>query len=145
MKKTILVLALSVLVLTACDKKDAETVSPAAPQVAETQAANPSGNAASTAETATPLAASEANASNEEKILNFYNWADYIPADMVSHFEKETGIKVNYQTFENNEGLHAKLVAGNSGFDLVVNDAATLYVSPQVDITDKVLQRLNAK
>ena len=131
MKKTILVLALSVLVLTACDKKDAETVSPAAPQVAETQAANPSGNAASTAETATPLAASEANASNEEKILNFYNWADYIPADMVSHFEKETGIKVNYQTFENNEGLHAKLVAGNSGFDLVVPGA--VFAKSQID------------
>ena len=50
----------------------------------------------------------------EEKVLNFYNWPDYISEDMVADFEQETGIKVNYQTFENNEMLNAKLVAGNS-------------------------------
>lgn len=50
---------------------------------------------------------------------------------MVANFEKETGIKVNYQTFENNEGLHAKLVAGNSGFDLVVPGA--VFAKSQID------------
>ena len=56
----------------------------------------------------------------EEKVLNVYNWPDYIAQDMVANFTKETGIKVNYQTFENNEALHAKLVAGKTGYDIVV-------------------------
>ena len=68
---------------------------------------------------------------SEEKVLNIYNWADYISANMVADFEKETGIKVNYQTFENNEGLHAKLVAGNSGFDIVVPGA--VFAKSQID------------
>src|SRR5262249_27361048 len=46
-------------------------------------------------------------------------------------FEKETGIKVNYQTFENNEGLQAKLVAGNSGYDLVV--PGSVFAKTQID------------
>ena len=67
----------------------------------------------------------------EEKLLNVYNWPDYIAADMVANFEKETGIKVNYQTFENNEALHAKLVAGNTGFDIVVPGA--VFARPQIN------------
>ena len=56
----------------------------------------------------------------EEKVLNIYNWSDYIADDTIQNFEKETGIKVHYDTFDNNEILHAKLVAGKSGYDLVV-------------------------
>ena len=67
----------------------------------------------------------------EEKVLNIYNWPDYIAKDMVENFEKETGIKVNYQTFENNEALHAKLVAGNTGYDIVVPGA--VFAKPQID------------
>ena len=67
----------------------------------------------------------------EEKVLNFYNWPDYISEDMVADFEQETGIKVNYQTFENNEMLNAKLVAGNSGYDLVVPGA--VFAKAQID------------
>ena len=67
----------------------------------------------------------------EEKVLNIYNWPDYIAKDMVANFEKETGIKVNYQTFENNEALHAKLVAGNTGYDIVVPGA--VFAKPQID------------
>ena len=95
MKQKTLVLALSVLALTACGEKEkAQTVEKAAvPESA-------------------PAAVEPVAANTEEKVLNIYNWADYIPADMVANFEKETGVKVNYQTFENNEGLHAKLVAG---------------------------------
>lgn len=70
-------------------------------------------------------------ASGEEKVLNIYNWPDYIAQDMVAKFERETGIKVNYQTFENNEALHAKLVAGNTGYDLVVPGA--VFAKPQID------------
>jgi putrescine transport system substrate-binding protein len=56
----------------------------------------------------------------EEKILNIYNWSDYIGETTVRDFEKETGIKVRYDTFDANETLHAKLVAGHTGYDIVV-------------------------
>ena len=56
----------------------------------------------------------------EEKVLNIYNWSDYIAVDTIQNFEKETGIKVRYDTFDNNEILHAKLVAGKTGYDIVV-------------------------
>lgn len=124
MKPKILVLALSVLAVTACGQKEATPPAPAAE--APVAAAEPAA-APAPAEPAAP--ALEAN--NEEKVLNIYNWADYIPAEMVANFEKETGIKVNYQTFENNEGLHAKLVAGNSGFDLVVPGA--VFAKSQIE------------
>ena len=114
MKRKTLVLALSVLALTACGEKEkAQTVEKAAvPESA-------------------PAAVEPVAANTEEKVLNIYNWADYIPADMVANFEKETGVKVNYQTFENNEGLHAKLVAGNTGFDIVVPGA--VFAKSQID------------
>jgi len=56
----------------------------------------------------------------EEKVLNIYNWSDYIADDTIANFEKETGIKVRYDNFDSNEILHAKLVAGNSGYDVIV-------------------------
>ncbi|MCB1981572.1 MAG: polyamine ABC transporter substrate-binding protein [Rhodoferax sp.] len=66
------------------------------------------------------LAAPVAQAQEEPKILNIYNWSDYIAEDTIANFEKETGIKVRYDNFDNNEIVHAKLVAGKSGYDLVV-------------------------
>ncbi len=65
------------------------------------------------------FAASSALA-QEEKVLNIYNWSDYIAEDTIQNFEKETGIKVRYDTFDNNEIVHAKLVAGKTGYDIVV-------------------------
>ncbi|MET3131303.1 putrescine transport system substrate-binding protein [Oxalobacteraceae bacterium GrIS 1.11] len=59
----------------------------------------------------------------EEKILNIYNWSDYIGDDTIKNFEKETGIKVRYDVFDSNEILNAKLVAGKSGYDIVVPTA----------------------
>ena len=69
---------------------------------------------------AASLWAGPAAAQEEEKILNIYNWSDYIADDTVKNFEKETGIKVRYDVFDSNEILHAKLVAGKSGYDIVV-------------------------
>jgi putrescine transport system substrate-binding protein len=84
------------------------------------------------ASVSTPAASvSAAQGNSEEKVLNIYNWPDYIAKDMVGNFEKESGIKVNYQTFENNEALQAKLVAGNSGYDIVVPGA--VFAKPQID------------
>jgi putrescine transport system substrate-binding protein len=62
-----------------------------------------------------PLAHAE-----EEKVLNIYNWSDYIGEKTIANFEKETGIKVRYDTFDANETLHAKMVAGKTGYDIVV-------------------------
>lgn len=56
----------------------------------------------------------------EEKVVNVYNWSDYIAEDTVSKFEAETGIHVNYDVFDSNELVEAKLLAGNSGYDVVV-------------------------
>jgi putrescine transport system substrate-binding protein len=66
------------------------------------------------------LASSVALAQEEEKVLNVYNWSDYISEDAIKNFENETGIKVRYDNFDNNEIVHAKLVAGKTGYDVVV-------------------------
>lgn len=55
-----------------------------------------------------------------DKVLNIYNWSDYIAPDTVKNFEKETGIKVRYDFFDSNEVLQAKILTGNSGYDIVV-------------------------
>jgi len=112
-KKQFWWVVLAVLVLAACGKKP------------ETPAA--------TSPVTAPVAVAE------EKILNIYNWPDYIAKDMVANFEKETGIKVNYQTFENNEGLQAKLVAGNTGYDIVVPGA--VFAKSQIEAG--LLQKLD--
>jgi putrescine transport system substrate-binding protein len=62
-------------------------------------------------------------AAAEPKVLNIYNWSDYIADDTIKNFEKETGIKVRYDNYDNNEILHAKLVAGKTGYDIVVPSA----------------------
>lgn len=67
----------------------------------------------------------------EEKVLNIYNWSDYIGDDTLANFEKETGIKVRYDTYDNNEILHAKLVAGKTGYDIVV--PSSTFARLQID------------
>jgi putrescine transport system substrate-binding protein len=56
----------------------------------------------------------------EEKVVNVFNWSDYIAEDTLALFEKETGIKVVYDVFDSNEVLETKLLVGGSGFDVVV-------------------------
>ncbi len=62
----------------------------------------------------------------EEKVLNVYNWSDYIAEDTIANFEAETGIKVNYDVYDSNEVLESKLIAGSSGYDVVVPSAPFL-------------------
>lgn len=57
---------------------------------------------------------------NAEEVLNIYNWSDYIAEDTLDKFTQETGIKVNYDVYDSNEVLEAKLLAGNTGYDIVV-------------------------
>lgn len=59
----------------------------------------------------------------EDKVLNVYNWSDYIAEDTIARFEKETGIKVVYDVYDSNEMLEAKLTAGSSGYDVVFPSA----------------------
>lgn len=56
----------------------------------------------------------------QQKTVNVYNWTDYIGPNVIPGFEKDTGIKVNYDTYDQNETLEAKLSAGNSGYDVAV-------------------------
>ncbi len=110
MKKYLWSFALSAVVLAGCGKKEAPPAPVAAPA---------------------PVVSAPAPAPTEEKVLNIYNWPDYVPAGMIAAFEKESGIKVNYDTFETNEALHAKLVAGNTGYDIVV--PGSVFAKPQIE------------
>jgi putrescine transport system substrate-binding protein len=67
-----------------------------------------------------------AAAAPEEKVLNVFNWSDYIAEDTLANFQKGTGIKVQYDVFDNNEVLESKLLAGSTGYDLVVPSASFL-------------------
>ena len=60
--------------------------------------------------------------------VNVYNWSDYIAEDQLKALEKDTGIKVNYTTYDSNEILEAKLRAGRSGYDVVVPTASPFFV-----------------
>jgi putrescine transport system substrate-binding protein len=73
--------------------------------------------------TALGLACAAFAAGAQGKELNVLNWADYIAPDTISNFEKETGIKVRYDNFDSNETLYARLVAGKTGYDIVVPGA----------------------
>jgi len=59
-------------------------------------------------------------AAPQEKVLNVYNYSDYIAEDTIPNFEKATGIKVTYDVFDSDEMVETKLLAGGSGYDLVV-------------------------
>ena len=106
-----LLLACMAVLLTACGGGDESTPAPAEP-AAQTESVAPA------AGTAAP-----APAADGEQVLNIYNWSDYIAEDTIANFEKETGIKVRYDVFDSNEVLEAKLLAGNTGYDIVVPSA----------------------
>jgi putrescine transport system substrate-binding protein len=55
-----------------------------------------------------------------ERVVNFYNWSDYVDPAVLDRFTAETAIKVRYDTFDSNDTLEAKLLAGKSGYDVVV-------------------------
>src|ERR1700759_912228 len=68
--------------------------------------------------------------SRDEQVVNIYNWSDYIGQDTVAQFERETGIKVVYDTYDAGETLEAKMMAGDSGYDVV--STSTDYFSRQI-------------
>jgi putrescine transport system substrate-binding protein len=72
-------------------------------------------------EAAVPSAATPAG--DEAKVLNVYNWSDYIDPGVIDDFKAETGIDVHYDVFDSNEVLETKLLTGHSGYDVVVPSA----------------------
>lgn len=64
---------------------------------------------------------SESEADGGAKVVNVFNWSDYIGPDTIERFERETGIEVNYDTYDSSEIVDAKLLAGNTGYDVVVH------------------------
>jgi putrescine transport system substrate-binding protein len=59
----------------------------------------------------------------QARVVNYYNWSDYEDPTVLDEFTKETGIRVRYDTFDSNDTLEAKLLAGQSGYDVVVPSA----------------------
>ncbi|MDR6633435.1 putrescine transport system substrate-binding protein [Phyllobacterium sp. 1468] len=74
-----------------------------------------------------------------DRVVNIYNWSDYIDPTILEEFTKETGIKVVYDTFDSNEILETKLLAGGTGYDVVVPTASFL----QRQIAAGVFQKLD--
>ncbi|MCE3233292.1 MAG: spermidine/putrescine transporter substrate-binding protein PotF [Rickettsiaceae bacterium] len=79
-------------------------------------------------------------AAAEDKKLNIYNWSDYITPETISNFEKETGIKVQYDVYDSNQMLESKLMAGKTGYDIVVPTASP-YMTRQIKLN--ILQKLD--
>ncbi|MDX3929607.1 MAG: polyamine ABC transporter substrate-binding protein [Shinella sp.] len=74
----------------------------------------------------------------QERVVNVYNWSDYIDDSILADFTKETGIKVVYDVFDSNETLETKLLAGGSGYDIVVPTANFLQRQIQAGVFQKL-------
>ena len=76
--------------------------------------------------------------SADDTVLHVYNWSDYIDESLIGDFEKETGIKVVYDVFDSNEVLETKLLAGASGYDVVVPSGTFLMRQIQAGVFQKL-------
>jgi putrescine transport system substrate-binding protein len=90
-------------------------------------------------DTAKPAdAAAPAIDTDDEKVVNVYNWSDYIEPTVLEAFTKETGITVNYEVMDSNEMLETKLLAGRTGYDVVVPSASFLARQIKTGIYQKL-------
>ena len=87
---------------------------------------------------AAPAAAAGTFDTDAEKSVNVYNWSDYIDPEVLKDFEKDTGIKVNYEVMDSNELLETKLLAGRTGYDVVVPSASFLARQIKAGIYQKL-------
>lgn len=74
----------------------------------------------------------------QERVVNVYNWSDYIDPKVLDAFTRETGIKVVYDTYDNNEIVETKLLAGRSGYDIVVPSGPILQRLIKAGILQKL-------
>ncbi len=88
---------------------------------------------------AVALALLSTTAKAADRTVNFYNWSNYMAPGVLEDFTRETGIKVVYDTFDANETLETRLMAGKSGYDVVVPTAYFL----QRQITAHIFQKLD--
>ncbi|APH73300.1 polyamine ABC transporter substrate-binding protein [Aquibium oceanicum] len=87
---------------------------------------------------ATSLAALTYSAHAQDRVVNVYNWSDYIDDSILEEFTKETGIKVVYDVFDSNEILETKLLAGGTGYDVVVPTGTFLARQIQAGVFQKL-------
>ncbi|WP_349533620.1 ABC transporter substrate-binding protein [Leuconostoc citreum] len=66
------------------------------------------------------LASQTGTGESSDKVLNLYNWGDYLDPDLITKFTKETGYKVSYETFDSNEAMYTKIKQGGTSYDLTV-------------------------
>ena len=67
----------------------------------------------------------------DKGVVNIYHWAEYVAEDTIPGFERTTGIKVNFDTFDNNDVLQTKLLIGKSGYDVVI--PSSYYAKRQIE------------
>jgi putrescine transport system substrate-binding protein len=77
-------------------------------------------------------------ATAQERVVNVYNWSDYIDSSIITDFTKETGIKVVYDVYDSNEILETKLLAGGSGYDVVVPTSSFLARQIEAGVYQKL-------
>jgi putrescine transport system substrate-binding protein len=129
----------SALLLAGCGEEKKQEEQAAAPaQEQPAQPAQPTQE--QTASTEQPAAAAEqpAAAAGSGGELNVYNWSDYIGETTVDDFQKATGITVRYDVYDSNETLEAKLMAGNTGYDIVVPTGSFLGRQIQAGIYQEI-------
>ena len=80
-------------------------------------------------------------AAQKERVLNVFNWSDYVDPAVLKAFSKETGIKVRYDTFDSNDTLEVKLLTGKSGYDIVVPTAYFLERQIKAGLFQKLDKR----
>jgi putrescine transport system substrate-binding protein len=83
------------------------------------------------------LVAAVAAQASTDNTVNVYNWSNYIAPDVIAKFTKETGIKVNYDTYDGVETPLVKMLAGNSGYDVVILNASTAGLAVQANLLAK--------
>jgi len=96
------------------------------------------------AKPASPAAATSASGApmDAEKVVNVYNWSDYIDPTVINDFQTEYGIKVNYDVFDSNEVLETKLLTGHTNYDVVAPSGAFLARQIQAGVFQKLNKAL---
>jgi putrescine transport system substrate-binding protein len=82
--------------------------------------------------------AASSTAIAQDRSVNVYNWSDYIDEEILSDFTKETGIEITYDVFDSNEILETKLLAGKTGYDVVVPTGTFLARQIQAGVFQKL-------
>jgi len=103
---------------------------------------SPSDESAKPAAGPAATSASGGPATDAEKVVNVYNWSDYIDPAVVTDFQKEYGIKVNYDVFDSNEVLETKLLTGHTNYDVVAPSGPFLARQIQAGVYQKLNKAL---